>query len=738
MTASILYSSQRKDTPRNNFVAMIKDLLLIFIICVVTTAPAQDFSRAADSTRYELAPIIVTATRSERALDRVPYAISVIEQKEIQRGEIGLSLAEALRAIPGVMVNNRFNLSQGDRLSIRGLGSRAPFGVRGVKIILDGIPLTMPDGQSQLNNLDLGSVGKIEILRGPSSSLYGNAAGGVIDIQTEINANRSLQIQPQFIAGSYGLRKSQGKISGRLGPQTFLINVSRLQLAGYRENSAAQSTAINAVGHREISKHLELTTVFNYFDAPYLLNPSSLSKTDAQKSPAQTRLFVKQQGASKSTRQGQGGVTLKYLGENSHFESTIYGLSRTLRNPIPGRIIELDRTSGGFRAVYEKRRPFGSVKFGADYERQKDTRAEFENLGLPNNLVGVAKGKDIPALVRYGASLLEQKESVNGIGAFAELEFVPHPRWALTLAERYDRYDFKVADRFFTDSVDDSGTRRMEKFSPMLGLNYRAHPFLSFYGNIATAFQTPTTTELSNRPTGEGGIHPTLLPERIVSYEFGLKGTWPRMRCDYDVAFYSFRLKDMLIPYQIAGRESEEVFYRNAGRARNKGVEAKLEWTPFRGLRAAGAYALMDFVFQDFLVETTTGNAIALLQLAGKKIPGIPPQRIFASLIYEHRRGAFAEISFQWNDRYFANEFNGPFGRINKPASDFVNAAYRLVDLRLGWQHQFKITRVEIFAGINNVFAERYSGSIVPNAAAERFFEPATGRNWYVGGGVLF
>jgi iron complex outermembrane receptor protein len=306
------------------------------------------------------------------------------------------------------------------------------------------------------------------------------------------------------------------------------------------------------------------------------------------------------------------------------------------------------------------------------------------------------------------------------------------------LGERYDRYDFKVADHFLIDGVDDSGNRRMEKFSPLLGLNYHAHHFLSFYGNIATAFQTPTTTELSNRPTGEGGIHPTLLPERIISYELGCKGAWPKIHCNYGVSFYLFNIKDMLIPYQIAGRASEEVFYRNAGRARNKGVEAKLEWSPFRGLRATVAYTLMDFVFQDFLVETTTGNVVAPVQLAGKKIPGLPPQRVFASLVYEHHIGAFAEINWQWNDRFFTNDFNGTFGRVNKPASDFVNDAYRTVDLRLGLQRRFKIVRGEMFMGINNAFAERYSGSTVPNAAAERFFEPAAGRSWYAGGSVLF
>lgn len=727
---------------------MSKNFLLL-IISVVTATSAQDARknapdslRVTNPTAYELAPIIVTATRAERSLDRVPYALGLIEQKDIQRAEIGLSLGEALRAIPGVVVNNRFNLSQGDRLSIRGLGSRAPFGVRGLKIILDGIPLTMADGQSQLNNLDLGSVGKIEILRGPSSSLYGNAAGGLIDIHTEAAANTPFQFQPQMLFGSFGLRKWQGKVSGQIGRQTYLLNVSRLQLDGYRDHAAARSTALNAVSHRELSNHLKLSAVFNYFDAPYLLNPSSLSKTDAENSPATTRFFVKQQGAGKRTRQGQGGLTLKHSGATSRFEATVYGLSRALNNPIPGRIIELDRSSGGIRAVYNKRWQIGQAFLrwtsGADYERQHDSRVEFENLGLADDRVGAAKNEDILRSVRYGARLLDQKENVVGIGAFSELEFAPHSHWTFTFGERYDRYSFDVADRFLSDGVDDSGVRRMEKFSPMLGLVYRAHPFLTFYGNLATAFQTPTTTELSNRPTGEGGLHPTLQPERIMSYEFGLKGTWPKIHCEYEAAFYRFRVKDMLIPYQIAGRAGEEVFYRNTGQARNQGLEAGLQWTPFKNLRAAGAYTFMNFVFDDFLIETITGNTVTPAQVAGKKIPGVPAHRLFTSLLYEHKTGAFAEVDLQYVDRYFTNDFNGPPQSGSKPLRDFVNDAYRTVDVRAGFQPRFRKFRIDFFVGINNLFDERYAGSIVPNAAADRFFEPAPGRSWYLGGSVLF
>jgi iron complex outermembrane receptor protein len=366
---------------------------IAYAIAIASGALAQDVrsdkseaASTADSIKYTLDPVLVTATRSERPIYRVPYAIDVIEQDDIQRGRTGLWLDEALRALPGIMVHNRFNLSQGDRITLRGVGSRTPFGVRGIKIILDGIPLTMPDGQS-LNNLDLASAGKIEIL--PTCFVFvWQHRRRLINIQTESAQTVPICFQPQFIAGSNGLLKWQGKLSGKIGKQAYFANVSRLQLDGHREHSAASTTALNAIGRHEISNRFSLTTLFNYFDAPYLLNPSSLSKTEAEVAPTATRFFIKQQGAGKQTRQGQGGLTFKYRRSESHqFEATLYGLSRALLNPIPGRIIELDRISGGVRAVFSQRFQAGGSQLrwtaGADYEAQFDTRVEFQNQGIP-------------------------------------------------------------------------------------------------------------------------------------------------------------------------------------------------------------------------------------------------------------------------------------------------------------------------------------------------------------------
>jgi iron complex outermembrane receptor protein len=727
-------------------------MLLLSMVFVLLSAPIlfseelqpqkQDSLQTSEEPKYTLKPIIVTATRSERPILWVPYAIDVIKKQEIQRAEVGLSLDEALRTIPGVLVNNRYNLAQGDRISIRGIGSRAPFGVRGVKIILDGIPLTMPDGQAKLDNLDFGSAGNIEILRGPSSSLYGNAAGGVINIQTQSAMPVPFLVQPRCIVGADGFRKWQGKFSGSFGKHSYLLNLNKLQLDGFREHSSASFTSANVVGRHEISNHIRLTTVFNYFDAPYLLNPSSLTKVDAEMSPAETRFFVKQQGAGGRKRQGQGGITFKYNdGKANQFEATFYGLSRSVLNTIPGRIIELDRISGGMRAVFSKRFRVNGWPFrwttGTDFEVQNDSKLEFENLGIPKEQVDSVDANDIFDLLEYGPLQLDQDEKVFGLGPFTELEFTLKPKWVLTFGQRYDFYKFEAIDHYMEDGSDDSGTRTMDRFSPFVGLAYRLQDFIKLYSNYSTAFQTPTTVELNNRPTAEGGFNPSLKPEIMRSFEFGIRG-WSERRFDYDVSLYILTIEDMLISYQIQDHLSEEVFFRNAGKTQNKGAEIKLNWIPVNGVRTSFAYSLFDFTFKDFEVETSVDDTIHLVQLAGNDVPGIPPQRIFAGITYQHAIGAYSEVNLQWVDKYFANDFNGPHPESNKTVDDFVNDAYLVVDMRLGSQHKFDKIGVEFFLGVNNAFDKHYNSSIIPNAFGDRFFEPAPGRSWFIGISLSF
>ena len=695
-----------------------------------TLSLRQDTSRTA---QYELQSVLVTATREARPRARVPYAISVLAQNEVQRGRAGLSLEEALRAVPGVVVNNRYNLAQGDRISMRGLGSRAAFGVRGIKIMLDGIPLTLPDGQAQLNNLDLAAIGRIEILRGPSSALNGNAAAGVIHLQTQAAAHTPLRAQPQVLFGSYGLQRWQTKLSGALGKHSYFVNASRLELEGAREHSAARYTSLNAIGRHELAPQLTLTTVGNYYNAPYLLNPSARSQAELAASTTATRFFIKQQAAGKKLWQAQAGATLK---ASDAFEVTLYGLARELRNPIPGRIVEFDRTSGGVRSVFGKRFALGNFGvrwlLGADYEMQSDARREFVNGGIPPEQVGKLEPSKIFDTLQYGAQLIDQTEKVFGLGPFTEVEIALRSHWIATLGARYDRYKFEAQDHLLNDGVEASGVRTMAHISPMLGLTFRPRDAFAIYANYATAFQTPTTTELSNQPAREGGFNPDLQPETLRSFELGAKGLWPRQQFEGEVALYAINFEQMLIPYQIQNASSDEIFYRNAGAARNRGVEVSGAWRPVPQVRAKLAYAFMNFAFTDFVLET----ANARTQLAGNEVPGVPPQHLFASVLYEHPSGMYGEVEAQWSATYFTNDFNGAEPGSNLARQNFMNARYHTVDLRCGFMRAIKKLGVDFCLGVNNLFDARYNGSIVPNAQSNRFFEPAPGRNWYLGGSV--
>jgi iron complex outermembrane receptor protein len=725
---------------------------MIVILFTATTAFAQgaqshsqDSLKTAEEPKYTIMPIVVTATRSELPVLRIPYAIDVIDQREIQRSQIGLSLDKATRAIPGIVLNNRHNLSRGDRISIRGVGSRAQFGVRGVKIILDGIPLTLPDGQSRMYNLDLGSTGTIEVLRGPCSSLYGNAAGGVINITTQSASPLSLLAEPQFIFGSYGYRKWQAKFSGTLGRHSYLVNVNKITVDGFREHSATDITSLNTVARHNIADDLQLISVFNFFDAPYQLNPSSLDKADAMDSPQKTRDYVKNQGAGGVRRQGQAGVTFKYRdNETTKFEASLHGLVYSALFAIPGQVAEYDELCGGIHSVLTKRLSAGTLPLqlvaGADLEVQSVTREEYDNLGLPDDQGNIEEKSTIFDLLRRGPIQQSQEEDVLGIGSFAELELSFNAQWLLTLGGRYDRYRFKVTDHLLEDGFDDSGTRDMDRFSPKLGMVYRLHDLIKFFGHYSTAFQTPSVSEFGNVPTGGGGFNPDLDPEIMSSYEVGVKGMspvgvkqWPGKRLDYAVSLYLLTVEDMLIPFQIQSEATERSYYRNAGKAENKGAEIKFDWYPARGLRTTLTYTFMNFVFKDFEVETTVGDTVQLVQLEGNEVPGVPPHQIFAGVTYEHDIGAYSEVNLRWADQYFANDFNGPPPGSDKPTDDFENDAYIVVDLRLGIKRIFGAIGVESFVGIDNLFDERYNGSITPNAARDRFFEPAAGRTWFVG-----
>jgi iron complex outermembrane receptor protein len=450
----------------------------------------------------------VTVTRSTEEWARTPYAISIVGEQQIQRGERALSLDQALRGIPGVTVQNRQNLSLGDRLIVRGAGARAQFGVRGVMIIADGIPLTLPDGQAVLSNLDLLAAGRAEVIRGPASSLYGNAAGGVISFRTEDFASTPLHAQAQAAFGNYGFATGRLKLSGTTGSTGYLADFEANNWTGFREYNHADFTRFYLTTRTSLGERSELRATGSYFSMPFAENPSSLNEEDARLQPTFVRPFVISQGAGKSVKQGQFGLAYSGgLAETGKLELSGWGLLRDVWNPIPGRIISLGRGSAGLRASYAGGTRIGKLPFtwiaGADLSYLGDDREEFENLGVDEE----------GDRAQEGELLVDQRETVGALGPFVTLTLAPSAAVRVTAGGRFDLYDFQVDDHLLEDG-DDSGERTFTHFSPMVGVDVAANDWLNLYANVATALrrrrlQPPTGSgddrELLGRREGDRG-----------------------------------------------------------------------------------------------------------------------------------------------------------------------------------------------------------------------------------------
>lgn len=678
---------------------------------------------------YTVPATIIRATRDRDLADELPAATSIVTGRDLQRGDKGVSLDEALRHVPGIAASNRHNLSQGERLTVRGLGARAAFGVRGLKVLLDGIPLTTPDGQTQLGNIDLAAVDRIEILRGPSSSLYGNAGGGVVAIHSAPPVAGGWQARPGLTVGSDGLLRSQLNVSGGNDQHRLSISLRRIQTDGYRDHSEALIHGASVVGHHRLNASWRLVSVLNVYDAPYLLNPSSMARADADTRPRYARGFVVAQGAAKKARQLQGGLTLQHQAGTIRTELTLFGVGRNLDNPIPGAVIELDRASGGVRATHSRDRDIGSVpvrwQVGLDLEGQRDDRAEFGNDGLPEADTDAA---DVPDAVVRGTLVLDQQERVRSLAPFAAIDIRPTPALLVTLGGRLDHYRLEADDKLLADG-DQSGTRTLSQFSPSVAASLRLGDLTWAYASIGTAFQTPTTNELSNRPDGAGGFNPELSPESIVSLEAGARGQWLPARLAWDVALYRMAVDDMLVPFQRDDASGDAVFYRNAGGASSIGAEAALRARATESLELQLSATWMDFTFDEY----TVGAGSDAVQMSGNQLPGVAPAHVALSARLDLPHRSWGEVETEWTDGYWANDFNGPGPDSTAPKRDFFNHGRTTVDVRLGTVVPLGPYAARLALGLDNVFSARYNGSVTPNAFGNRYFEPAAGRSWHVG-----
>jgi len=662
---------------------------------------------SATAQTVDLAPMEVTATRTALTLPEVSAAVSILDGEDIKRGKALISLVELLEQVPGLFVQSAGNAAQDARVALRGFGARSSFGIRGVAIIVDGIPQTLPDGQSQVDSIDLDAIERIEILRGPASALYGNAAGGVIRITTRRPESAGSASASQTI-GSYGLVDSRAALSGGGDEFGFRISAGRFDLDGFRRHSAATQYRAGASLIWTPSDRTRMTATAGYFEAPDEQDPGALTAELARTSPREARQANVDFNAGESLDQWRFGAGLEHefgAGANQRVRLSGFGFVRDFKNRLPfegGGQVAFERAFTGLDGQYEIDADWGGLAqrltAGVDYRRQNDDRFRFDNL-----------------MGNRGDLVLDQNERVEALGFYAQQRIRLAPAWTLRIGIRFDEVRLDVSDRLLDDG-DDSGRRTWRETSPGAGLVWSANPGLSVYANVGSAFQTPTTTELANPddPGAGGGFNRMLAPQTARSYEIGLRGA-VGAGIRYEASVFSARIDDAIISFEVpefsgSGRD----FFRNAGRSTRRGLELAASARLSPQWRVRGGYAWSNFEFDRFV--TPDGD------FSGNRLPGVPRHYGFGALDWSGSDGFYAGLDLRAASQVIADNANTQ-----------ASPEYLVVDVHAGRNFRAGKMDLDISAGVGNLFDERYIDNVRVNAFGGRYFEPAPGTTIHIG-----
>jgi iron complex outermembrane recepter protein len=670
----------------------------IFIISILSSKMSAQKAPEDTLRQLDIAPVTVNAARFEAKDNRLPYAVSALNQVQIQRGQAQRSLNEALVALPGIFTMNPDNFSQDLRISIRGFGARSAFGIRGIRLFVDGIPESTPDGTADVDNVDPGALQRLELLRGAAAGLYGNASGGVLNLTTEEPSAQAFG-EIQMVGGSFGYRRIQAKTGFQTGKLGTFFSGSHNRATGYRAQSTMRQTSLNLKMRYQLGSSAKLSLLLNYGNSPFAQDAGGLTAAQAQADRQQARAQSLQFDGGEKVEQGRAGLVFeKRFLEKHALKLRAFATGRDFENRLAfrnGGWVEFERLFGGGNATYLFEGAKYRAQLGLESNNQRDKRRRF------NNLDG-----------KKGEPTFEQTERYDNLGAFWLNEFSPSSQWIFTAAARFDAIRLRVADRFLNDG-DQSGTRAYERFNPSFGLVFLPAPVLSLYANLATNFETPTLNELSANPGNLGGFNPNLKPQESVNGEIGAK-IRATSRLGLDLALFQIDLRNEFVPYQLADAPGR-TFFRNAGKSRRRGIETALNLQIAKGLALTMNYTFSDFRYTDYESAGT--------RFDGKRLPALPRHLIFGALQWTHRAGFYAVAQVQRQSRIFANDAN--------TAGD---PAYALFSLRGGFSKKWKRVQMEPFAGANNLFNARYSNNLLINAAADRYFEPAADFGSFYGG----
>lgn len=683
----------------------------------------------------ELDPVVVTAERTRTTTFDAPAAITAIGREVIDDGGFQVNLSEALNRVPGISVLNRQNYAQDLQLSIRGFGSRSTFGIRGVRLIIDGIPASMPDGQGQASTIALGSAQRIEVLRGPLAQLYGNAAGGVVQVFSGTDATVPT-VEAMLAAGPWEQNKVGLKFGHNGERDSVVVDAMRYATNGWRDHSQAERTQFNAKWERALDANSTISVVANSFDQPLSKDPAGLTRAQFEADPRQVAAIVKSQDASKVVNQQQlGSVYERRLSDATTLSSRVYVGYRNLYNKLSvpatapaqasitgsGGTIDFARSfmGAGLQLSHQIKldgERTARLTGGIEHDRSKEDRQGYINSG------GV-----------QGALKRDELNTVRSTDLYAQAAYDLLASLTATAGVRSSKVKFASDDRFIIPAVppstasnpDDSGGQEYSATNPVIGLTFRASPTLHLYANAGRGFETPTFTELSYRPPCgtpapagcvETGLNTDLKASRSRHAEIGAKwkiASGHRL----DVAVFDIATEDEIVTNTNTGGRTT---FKNAGRTSRKGGELMYTGQFAETLRGTLSLTSLKARFDDPFVSGAGATAVNIP--AGNRLPGTPERSAFAELVWAPKAawGGFnAGAEVIHTGKLYVNDANTD-----------AAPAVTLLNLRAGFSQKFGAWTLKQLLRVDNVNDKTYAGSVIVNDANGRFFEPALPRNW--------
>ncbi|XES86314.1 TonB-dependent receptor PqqU [Franconibacter pulveris] len=688
----------------------------VFSPCFIASASAADEQT-----------MVVTATPGTVSELDTPAAVSVVSGEDLRHAAPRVNLSENLGSVPGLQIQNRQNYAQDLQLSMRGFGSRSTYGVRGIRMYVDGIPATMPDGQGYTSNFDLNSIDSVEVLRGPFSALYGNASGGVIDVKTETGAQPS-KIEAGTWYGSYGSVRYGLKATGATGDGTqagdvdYSVSTTRFTTHGYRDHSGARKNLANAKLGVRLDDASKLTLIFNSVDIK-ANDPGGLSRDEWKENPRQSPRGD-QYNTRKSTKQTQAGLRYdRALGENDDISVMAYaGERETVQyqsiprapqlNPThPGGVIDLTRHYQGIDSRWTHRGGLGDVPFsfttGLNYENLIEKRKGYENFSMVNGA---------PVFGEKGSLRRDERNLMWNVDPYLQTSWQLTDKLSLDAGVRYSNIWFDSNDHYVTArNGDDSGEANYHKWLPAGSLKYAVTDAWNVYVSAGRGFETPTINELSYRAGGINGLNLDLKPSTSDTVEIGSKTrigngllTAALFQTDTD--------NEIVTDTSSGGRTT----YKNAGKTRRQGVELGLDQQFGDAWKLKAAWTYLNATYR---TDVCNGD----VNCNGNRMPGIARNMVYASMGYEPETGWYAGGDVRYMSSIMADDEN----TAKAPS-------YTTVGLNTGYKVKKGNWMLDVFGRVDNLFDRDYVGSVIVNEGNGRYYEPAPGRNYGVGAAVTY